>query len=179
MINHKFSLESAFQEFFYRIDNWINKGSGWIIELIESQYINMSTYRLLSGNSYIKLPAELRSPRKELINIKSNDQKCFLWCHVRHINPVKTHPERITRKDEKLVNNLSYDGAEFLVREKYFSKIDKKSNIGINVFCYENKLTFPIYVLDQEFENSMDLLLVIDKSKSHYVYINDFDQYMF
>ena len=43
LINHKFSLKSAFQEILYRIDNWIN-GSGWIIELIESQYINVSTY---------------------------------------------------------------------------------------------------------------------------------------
>ena len=40
-INHKFSLENAFQEIFYRIDNWINEGSGWIVELIESQYITI------------------------------------------------------------------------------------------------------------------------------------------
>ena len=31
MINHKFSLENAFQEILYRIDNWINGESGWII----------------------------------------------------------------------------------------------------------------------------------------------------
>ena len=58
VINHKFSLENAFQEILYRIDNWINEGSGWIVELIESQYINISTYRPLSGSSYVKLPAE-------------------------------------------------------------------------------------------------------------------------
>ena len=89
----------------------------------------------------------------------------FLWCHVRHINPVKIHPERITRKDKKLVNSLNYDGTEFSVREKGFSKIEKKNNICINVFCYENKLTFLIYVSDQKFENSMDILLVIDEKK--------------
>ena len=57
------------------------------------------------------------------------------------------------------------------MREKDFSKIETKSNICIDVFCYENKLTSPIYVSDQKFENSMDLLLVIDENKSHYVYI--------
>ena len=31
---------------------WINNGSGWIIEIIESQYINISTYRPLSGSIY-------------------------------------------------------------------------------------------------------------------------------
>ena len=76
-------------------DNWINEESGWIVKFIESQYINMSTYRPLSGSSYIDLPFELRSPRKRLINIKNKDKKCFLWCHVRHINPSKEHPERI------------------------------------------------------------------------------------
>ena len=58
----------------------------WIIKSIESQYINISTYRPLSGSSYIDLPVELRIPRKGLINIKNKDEKSFLWCHVRHIN---------------------------------------------------------------------------------------------
>ena len=61
MINHKSSLEIAFQE----IDNWIDEESGRIVELIESQYINISTYRLLSGTSYLKLPAELRKSKKD------------------------------------------------------------------------------------------------------------------
>ena len=39
MMNHEFNLKIAFQEILYRIENWINKGSGWIGELIESQYI--------------------------------------------------------------------------------------------------------------------------------------------
>ena len=54
-----------------------------------------------------------------------------------------------------------------------------KNNICINVFCYENKLTFPVYISDQKVKNSMDLLLIIDENKSHYVYINDFDRFMF
>ena len=64
----------------------------------------------------MKLPEELRSSKKELITIKNRTQKCFLWCHDRHINPVKIHPERITRKDKKkLVKNLDYGGIEFPV----------------------------------------------------------------
>ena len=77
MINHKFSVENPFEENLYRINNWINEGSGWIIELINFQYINVSTYRPLPGRSYIKLPAELKSLKTGLINIKNNDQKCF------------------------------------------------------------------------------------------------------
>ena len=97
IINHRFKLENSLQEILYMIDVWINNGSGWNVESTESQYINVSTYKPSSGSSYIDLPVELRSPRKGLINIKNKDKKCFLWCHVRHINPSKEHPERIKK----------------------------------------------------------------------------------
>ena len=50
--------------------------------------------------------------------------------------------------------------------EKDFSEIEMKNNISINVFCYENKLTFPIYVSCQKFKNPIDMLLIIDGDKS-------------
>ena len=126
VINHRFRLDNSFQEILCLIDNWINFGSGWTVESIESQYINISTYRSLSGSSYINLPVDLRSSKKGLINIKNKDQKCFLWCHVRHINPSKEHPERITKEDKQLISDLDYDEIEFPVQEKDFSKIEKK-----------------------------------------------------
>ena len=43
----------------------INDRSGWIVESIESQYINISTYRPLSGSSYVELPVKLRSKKKD------------------------------------------------------------------------------------------------------------------
>ena len=64
-----------------------------------------------------------------------------------------------------MVNDLHYDGIEFPVRGKDFSKIETKTNICINAFFYENKLTFPIYISDQKLKNSMDLLLIIDSDK--------------
>ena len=53
-----------------------------------------------------------------------------------------------------------------------------KINISINVFDYENGMVFPIYISDQKFD-SIDLLLLIDDDKSHYVYVKDFDRFMF
>ena len=46
------------------VDNWINKRSGWIVESTDSQSINISTYRPLSGSSHTKLPPELKSKKK-------------------------------------------------------------------------------------------------------------------
>ena len=41
VINPRYKLNKSFQEILHRIDTWISRGSGWIIELIESQYINI------------------------------------------------------------------------------------------------------------------------------------------
>ena len=57
--------------------------------------------------------------------------------------------------------------------------IEIKNNICINVFGYENKWAFPIYISEQKFEDSMDLLLLNNDNKSHYVYIKDFNRFMF
>ena len=75
VINNRFRLESSFQEILYMIDVWINEGSGWTVESIESQYINISTYRPIPGSSYIRLPVELKSPRKGLIKLTNQYQK--------------------------------------------------------------------------------------------------------
>ena len=65
------------------------------------------------------------------------------------------------------------------MKEKDFDNIEIKNNICFNVLGYENGLVFPIYVPNQKFKDSMDLLLLIDDDKSHYVYIKDFNRLMF
>ena len=130
------------------------------------------------GNTYTELPDELKNPMKGLINIKNNDNKCFLWCHIRHLNLVKRHLERITKEDKNMINDLDYEGFKFPVSKKDYCKIERQNNICINVFCYENGLANPVDVSDQKFEHCMDLLLISDENKSHYVYIKDFNRFM-
>ena len=59
-----------------------------------------------------------------------------------------------------------------------FSKIEKKNNVCINLFCYENKMIYLVYLSNQKFENYMDLLMISDGNKSHHVYIKDFNRFM-
>ena len=47
------------------------------------------------------------------------------------------------------------------------------------MFCYENKLTYPVYLSNQEFKDCMDLLLISNKNKSQYVYIKSLNSFMF
>ena len=62
--NFKFGLNQSFQEILYRIDNWISEGSGWIIEEIHNQYLNVSAYSPLIGSTYIELRNELKIQKK-------------------------------------------------------------------------------------------------------------------
>ena len=71
----------------------------------------------------MNLPVELRSSRKGLINIKNKNQKCFLWCHVRHINPSKEHPERIKKTDKKLLKNLIMMELSFPCKKKILARL--------------------------------------------------------
>ena len=68
---------------------------------------------------------------KSLINIKNNDKKSFLWCHIRHLNQLKMYPERITKTDKNMVNDFDYEGIEFTVCKKDFSKSEKNIYICI------------------------------------------------
>ena len=140
--------------------------------------MNISVYSPLTGSTYIELPSRLKHSEKGLINIKNNDNKCFLWCHVRHLNPLDKIPQRITKEDKKMINDLDLEGIKFSVSKEEIAKTERQNNICINVFCYQYGLTYPVYLSDQKFGNSMDLLPISNENKSHYVYIKDFNRFM-
>ena len=84
-------------------------------ELIEGFSLYISADSPLVGSTYIKLPDELKNPMKGLISIKNNDNKCFLWCHVRYLNLIDKNPQRTTKEDKGIVSKLDYEGISFPV----------------------------------------------------------------
>ena len=58
--------------------------------------------------------------------------------------------------------------------KKDYSKIEVINKININVFSYEEKIIYPVYLSDQSFNDVLDLLLV----NSHYVLIKNFNKLM-
>ena len=77
VIDPKYSLEKSFQEVFNSIDNWISKGSSWIIESIDVEYVNISSYSPLPGRSYIELLDKLRNSKKVWLILKTMTKNVF------------------------------------------------------------------------------------------------------
>ena len=123
VVGDKFKLNHCFNEIVYRFENRISHDSGWIAEEIISQYLYLSSYLPLSGSTYSKLPNELKDPMKGLINIQNDDNKCFLWCHVSHLNCDGIKLSRITKTDKEIAESLNYSMLIFQFLRKTMVKL--------------------------------------------------------
>ena len=115
---------------------------------------------------------------KGLINLKNKDHKCFMWCHVRLINPTNSHPERINKQDKKIAANLNYSDIVFPLDINDYEKIEDRFQMQVNVFGYENKV-FPLYISKKSDDQTLNLLLITEKDKFDYDFIKDFNRLMF
>ena len=175
----KLAIQASQQQILNKIAQWVSEGSGWTIQLIENHYINIVNYNPLKGSSYIELPQELRNSAKGLINMKNKDNECFRWCHIRHLNPQDKDPQRIKKTDKQYIEKLDYSSIEFPVTVKQINKIEKQNNICINLFGFEEKQIFPIYISKEKYQDHMELLLITEGENKHYILIKDFNRLMF
>ena len=168
----KSSLQASQQKILNKIAQWVSEGSGWTIQSIENHFINIVNYSPLKGSSHIKLPQVLKN--RGLINLQNKDNECFRWCHIRHLNPQEKDPQRIKKTDKQHIEKLDYSSIKFPVTVKQINKIEKQNNICINLFGYEEKQPFPIYISKEKFIDHMELLLITEGENKHYVLIKDF-----
>ena len=63
---------------------------------------------------------------KVFFYLKNRDHKCFMWCHVRLINPTNSHLEIINRQDKKIAANLNYSDIMFPLDINDYEKMSKE-----------------------------------------------------
>ena len=61
---------------------------------------------------------------KDFINLKNKDHKCFMWCHVKLLNPQNRNAERINKQDKKIAANLNYSDIVFALDMNDYEKIE-------------------------------------------------------
>ena len=159
-----------------KIDDEQLEGSGFQFQEIEE--VILETYKVIDiqASSYIELPGKYKDS-KSIINIKNNDQYCFLWCILAYLYPVEDHKDRISKYD-MYKQTLNIKGLEFPIKVKDIPKFERlntqsafgKSNIrghGINVFELTGNVLTPIYNNENYKQPQIDLLLY----ENHYCLI--------
>ena len=101
-----------------------------------------------------------------------------MWCHVRLINPQNRNAERINKPDKEIAPNLNYSDILFPFDINDYEKIEERFQMKVSVFGYENKV-YPLYTSKKSCDQTLNLLLITEKDKSHYVFIKDFNRLTF
>lgn len=162
-----------------KIDRFTNKGSGWSVDEITRHYLTIWPHTPLSARTYIPLPSWIQN-KKATINIKNNDDKCFIYCIARAIdpNPEKRDLERISKHLKKVCQDLRLNEIETPVSIKSIPEIENKYNVTINIFGHSNNKTdfYPIRITKNHFEKHVNLLYTEKEDKQHYVLIKDFNK---
>ena len=162
----------------HRIEEEIQKterapDTGWHFHSVICLELHTAEWVPLRGSSYIELPKELKN-KNAIINMKNEDNKCFLWCVLRALNPKPTSPERLDKKLKEKENTLNMEGIEYPVKLLDINKFEKQ-NETITVFGYNEKdKVYPLRTSKHSNRSCKIKLLLIEKEGvTHYCLIND------
>ena len=150
-------------------------GTGWVFEAVIILELHTTIYNPLRGETWIPLPEKLAN-KKAIINMKNEDNKCFLWCVLRALNPPKNnHPERVDKDLKSKENTLNMERIEYPVNLKDIDKFEKQNkSICIIVFGYDGKSVYPLresYNVDRE--HKIRLMLIEKDEVKHYCLIKN------
>ena len=175
--NNYHNLNEAFQSINRAMEQFINKGSNWILNKVIFLEVHTVAYSPISGSSYMMLPEKIRFT-KGVVNIKNNDQKCFLWSVLAGLHSVPHHPERQSHY-LKYEHDLNMKGIEYPVPISKAEMFEKLNDISVNVFGFEDGEVFPLYLTKLENgDREVDLLYITNDNGSHYCWIKSLDHFL-
>ena len=155
------------------------EGSGWVFVEVENLTLHTDIWDPIKASSYIDLPKELKN-KNAIINMKNEDNKCFLWCVLRALNPKDTHPERIDKDLKSKENTLNMEGITYPVDLKDINRFEKQNpDISISVLGYsKDERIYPLKISkftkvkkEDERKHNIVLLLIKKGDNSHYCYV--------
>ena len=153
------------------------EGSGWYFYESESLTVHVDIWDPIKASSYIDLPDELKN-KKAIINMQNKDNnKCFLWCVLRALNPKNKDAGRIDGDLKSKENTLNMEGIAYPVNLKDIKRFEKQNpNISISVLGYsKDERIYPLRISKKEDERKYNivLLLIKDGDNSHYCLVKN------
>ena len=164
-----------------QIQNYERLGSGWIYEGLKCARLEVAKYNPLSGSGTVEIPNKVKN-MKSVLNIKSPDNRCFLYCLVAGklnlLNQLPKHSERYTKYLNKL-NCVKMGSVSFPVKLKDIPKIEELNDLSISVFqwCAKDDCVLPLKH-GSGTGNQIDLLYIEDENTAHYLLIKNFNAFM-
>ena len=160
-----------------KISSYQQNGSGWYFKEIVHLEIHTVDFKPMGGSAHIPLPDRIMR-KKAIVNIRNNDNKCFLWCVLRYLHPSDKNDFRITDL-KQYENSLNTKGIKYPIKVKDISKFEKLNPDipGINVFsANENKKFYPLRMANRNPQETIDLFLYEEDGKYHYSLIKHFSR---
>ena len=134
-------------------------------------FLGVVQYDPLRASTYLPLPKVIKD-KKACINIKNDDQKCFLWSVLASLHLQSENADRVT-KYHSYENELNMDDIEYPLKVVDISKFENLNNISINIFGLDDdQKVFPVRISTlNNARHHADLLYYAKEETSHYVLI--------
>ena len=169
-----------YQEMIDEIEEEIQKveeaeGSGWVFVKIIDLTLHTSIWDPLNAGSYIDLPKALKD-KKAIINIKNEDDKCFLWSVLRGLNLKDKNNERIDEDLKNKEDTLNMEGIKYPVEFRGVDRFESQNpDIAISILGYnKDEKIYPLKISkDIERKHQITLLLIKDGKNSHYCLVKN------
>ena len=153
----------------------VAEGSGWTFAYVEKLVLHTTRWEPLYGSSYIDLPEVLKN-KYAIINMKNEDEKCFMWSVLRALYPKDNHPERIDKDLKSKQESINMEGICYPVSLRAIDRFEHLNpNISISVLGYNKKeRVYPLRISKcTKRKQDIVLLLIKDGEKSHYCLVKN------
>ena len=174
--NEEETYDEMVEEILEEIDKTRDaEGSGWRFEKVEKLVLHTTRWEPVNAGSYIELPQELKN-RKAIINMKNQDDKCFMWSVLRALNPKDKNAERIDNDLKSKVETLNMEGIQYPVSFRGIDRFEHLNpEISISVLGYnKDDKVYPLKVSKYTgCKHDIVLLLIKDGENSHYCLVKN------
>ena len=151
------------------------EGSGWVFLNVKKLVLHTTRCDPINAGSYIDLPEALKN-KHAIINMKNQDEKCFMWCILRALNPKNKNAERVDSDLKSKQDTINMEGIRYPVSFRDIGRFEHLNpNISISVLGYnKEERVYPLRISKcTKRKHDIVLLLLKDGEKSHYCLVKN------